>query len=254
MIKITKMRSIIILLLLSFSLFSQPNKSLNDFSFTLHEETVNKVFLAIGEISGTNDYEVMFVSGKYHWKVVNPQIQIRPDSSQFICDALVNVGPFNYKTNVKGDVKITYDKVKDKIEIKIVRAIFELYTMVLDKKVHIKDIHLEDNFKEPFMFDGPRSYGTSMDVSLPDSVVKKIYIQPSDCEVKIRWQEVYSVCEVIVSDKPLKYPLSTPTPKVSTTPTLTSKGTSAKTATIGSSATTKSVTPAPTKTVAPQKK
>lgn len=248
------MRLIIFFLLLSFSLFSQPNKGLNDFSFTLHEETVNKVFLAIGEITGTNDYEVMFISGKYHWKVVNPQIQIRPDSSQFICDALVNVGPFNYKTNVKGDVKISYDKVKDKIEIKIVRAIFELYTMVLDKKVHIKDIHLEDNFKEPFLFDGPRSYGTSMDVSLPDSAVKKIYIQPSDCDVKVRWQEVYSVCEVIVSDKPVKLPLSTPTPKVTATPSITPKTVPTKTTVTGNSATTKSITTAPTKSVTPQKK
>lgn len=251
MIKFSKMRLIFAFLFCASALLSQTKKNLNDFSFTLHEETVNKVLSAIGEVSGTNDYEVMFIKGKYKWTIVNPQIQIRPDSSQFICDALVNVGPFNYKTNVKGDVKITYDKPNDKISIKITRAIFELYTVILDKKIHIKDIHLEEHFKDPFLFDGPRSYGTSMDVSLPDSVTKKIYIQPSDCELNIKWQEVCAICEVVVSDKPVK-PLAVPTPKVTTAPTKTS--TPAKPVNTGSTSPTKTVTPANTKSVTPQKK
>lgn len=193
---------LVLVLILSFKAISQ--RVLNDFSFTLHEETVNKVLAAIGEISGTNDYEVMFFKGKYHWKVINPQIKIRPDSSQFICDAVVNVGPFNYKTKVDGDVKISYDKQKDKIVIKISRAIFELYTVIFDKKVHIKDIHLEEYFKEPFLFDGPKSYGTSMEVNLPDTAKKKIYIQPTECDFIVKWQEVTAACEVIVTDKPFK--------------------------------------------------
>lgn len=245
------MRLIFLFLFLSLTLVSQTKKNLNDFSFTLHEETVNKVLGAIGEVSGTNDYEVMFIKGKYKWTIVNPQIQIRPDSSQFICDALVNVGPFNYKTNVKGDVKITYDKPNDKIAIKITRAIFELYTVVLDKKFHISDIHLEDKFKDPFLFDGPRSYSTTMDVSLPDSASKKIYIQPTDCELNIKWQEVCAICEVVVSDKPVK-PLAVPTPKVVATSTKTT--TPAKPTSTISTSPTKTVVPANTKSVTPQKK
>lgn len=164
----------------------------------------------------------MFVKGKYHWKVVNPQIRIRPDSSQFVCDAIVNVGPFNYKTTVNGDVKISYDKLNDKIGIRITRAIFELYTVMFDKKFHIKDIHLEEYFKDPFLFDGPKSYGTSMDVSLPDSVKKKIYIQPSDCDVIIKWREVAAACEVEVSDKPIKPVLPPPPVKGAVSKTLSS--------------------------------
>lgn len=252
------MRSIFTCILLIVSSFIFSQKVLNDFSFTLHEETVNKVLGAIGEVSGTSDYEVMFITGKYHWKIVNPKIQIRPDSSQFICDALVNVGPFNYKTTVNGDVKISYDKVKDKIAIKITRAIFELYTVILDKKMHIKDIHLEDHFKDPFLFDGPRSYGTSMDVSLPDSATKKIYIEPSDCEVTAKWQEICAICEVKVSDKPFKpAPVvapkapSKPTGTVQPVKTTTTGGTAAKT---GSASTTKSVNTVGSGTSTPQKK
>jgi hypothetical protein len=246
------MRLIFLFLFFSHCIFSQTKKDLNDFSFTLHEETVNKVLTAIGEISGTNDYEVMFIKGKYHWKIINPEIQIRPDSSHFVCDALVNVGPFKYKTNVKGDVKITYDKLKDKIVIKITRAIFELYTVILDKKFHITDIHLEDKFKEPFLFDGPKAYSTTMDVSLPDSAIKIIYIQPSDCDVQVRWQEVCATCEVAISDKPFKKSIATQKPKVAAT--YSDNGVPTGTVTKGVSTQTKTVISTESKTVTPQKK
>lgn len=245
------MRLTFLFLFLASTLVSQTKKNLNDFSFTLHEETVNKVLAAIGQVSGTNDYEVMFIKGKYKWTILNPQINIRPDSSQFFCDALVNVGPFNYKTNVKGDVKITYEKPNDKIAIKITRAIFELYTVVLDKKFHISNIHLEDHFKEPFLFDGPRSFGTSMDVSLPDSVSKKIYVQPTECELNVKWQEVCAICEVVVSDKPIK-PQAVPTPKITTTQATSI--TPVKSSSTVSTTPTKTVAPATTKSVTPQKK
>jgi len=224
------MRYVIIFLFFCVYCQAQKIKERNDFSFTLHEETVNKVLAALGEISGTNEYEVMFMKGKYHWKIVNPLIQIRPDSTQFYCDAYVNVGPFNYKTQVKGDVKIIYDEKADKISIKITRAIFELYTVIFDKRIHIKDIHLEEHFKDPFLFDGPRSYETSMDITLPDSVVKKLYIIPSDCDFKVKYREVCAVCEVMVSDKPFRAPLqAAPTPNIPATSVKTVQAASSKT-------------------------
>lgn len=241
------MRIITLLLLFCTVLKAQNKNQLNDFSFTLHEDLVNKTLLAIGTVSSTNDYEVMLIKGKYHWKMANPKIQIRPDSSQFICDAFVDVGPFNYSTTVNGDVKIAYDKQNDKISIKITRAIFELYTVILDKKFHIKDIHLEEKFKDPFLFDGPKSYGTSVDVSLPDSAKKTIYIQPSDCKVEVRWQEVYAVCECLVSDKPFKLqvPNTTQKPVPGNKPATESK--------VSATVQPQPKTP-DTKTVTPQKK
>jgi hypothetical protein len=237
------MRFIIPLLFFCSGLTAQTRNVLNDFSFTLHEDLVNKVLLAIGTVSGTSDYEAMFISGKYHWTIANPKIQIRPDSSHFICDAFVIVGPINYSTTVDGDVKITYDKPNDKISIKITRAIFELYTVVLDKRIHIKNIHLEEHFKDPFLFDGPKSYGTSVDVSLPDSAKKTIYIQPNDCEMIIKWKEVCTICDVAASDKPFKQPPVKATPTYKTTP---------------ESKVSATVQPQPktteTKTVTPQKK
>jgi hypothetical protein len=187
--------------LLSFCTYSQKY---NDFAVSLHEEAINKVFVAIGDISGSSDYEVMLIKGKYHWKIVNPKINLKPDSSDFTCDAKVEVGPFNYTSQVMGNVKVFYDNKKNEIQIKITRAIFELYTVIFEKKIHIKDIHLEEKFTEPFVFEGPRTLATDMEFMMPDSTMKKIYVQPSDCEMKVKLKEICTYCEIVASDKPFK--------------------------------------------------
>jgi hypothetical protein len=177
---------------------------INDFAVSLHEESINKIITAIGDISGTNDYEVMFIKGKYHWTIQHPRISIKPDSSDFLCDAIVKCGLFGYKTQVLGDVKVTYDNLKNLIYIKITRAIFELYTEVFGKKVHIKDIQLEEYFKEPFAFEGPKTLATDMEFVMPDSTKKKIYLQPTDCKMELKHKEICTACEIAVADKPFK--------------------------------------------------
>ena len=193
------------LAIINLKFSSQTKKNIiNDFSVILHEEAINKIIAAVGDIKGTNDYEVLLVKGKYYWTIQNPKINIRPDSSDFTCDALVNVGPFDYKTQVIGNVKITYNDDKNLIFIKISRAIFELYTIVFGKKIHIKDIHLEDYFKEPFAFEGPKTMATDMEFMMPDSTMKKIYVQPTSCKMELKWKEICTACEIIAADKPFK--------------------------------------------------
>ncbi len=212
------------LLLANFSISQQKKikiNDINDFAVSLHEEAINKVITAIGDISGTNEYEVMFIKGKYHWLMKNPKINIRPDSSNFMCDAYVTCGPFGYKTEVVGDVKISYDNAKNLIYIKISRAIFELYTVIFEKKIHIKDIHLEDYFKEPFAFDGPKTMATDMQFTMPDSTIKKIYIQPTDCKMELKYKEICTACEIAVADKPFKPQIKIMPPIETTKPTAT---------------------------------
>ncbi len=178
-------------------IFSQSKKKeINDFSVSLHEETINKVLNAVGEIKGTNDYEVLMISGKYDWLIKNSKIDIRPDSSDFVCDALVKISMFEYKTKVIGNVKISYDNDKNLIYIKISKAVFEIYTMLFGKKVHIKDIHLEDYFKEPFAFEGPRTMAKGMEFIMPDSTIKKIYLVPTECKMELKWKEICTACEI----------------------------------------------------------
>lgn len=189
-----------------------PTPELNDFVCTLHEESINKVLVAIGDIKGSSDYEVMFITGKYHWTIKDAKINIRPDSSSFTCDALVNVGPFDYKTQVLGDVKITYNNDSNIISIRISRAIFELYTMVLGKKIHIKDIHLEDHFKDPFQFEGPKTIATEMEFTMPDSTKKKIYLVPTDCKMQLKFKEICTSCEIAAAEVRGPVPVKTMPP------------------------------------------
>lgn len=197
---------------LILSAFTSKAQKYNDFAVTLHEEAINKVFTAVGEIKGSSDYEVLLITGKYYWKILNPKINLKPDSSDFTCDAKVEVGPFNYSTEVVGNVKIQYDSKKNEISIKITRAIFELYTVIFEKKIHIKDIHLEDHFKEPFIFEGPKTLATDMEFTMADSTKKKIYVQPTDCEMRVKLKEICTTCEIVASDKPPKPVIKTVPP------------------------------------------
>ncbi|HXB39971.1 MAG TPA: hypothetical protein VNZ49_05465 [Bacteroidia bacterium] len=195
------MKYLLISFFISVKLLAQQ-KTPNDFTVIIHEETINKILKTIDSINGTKDYEVMFIKGKYHYTAKNFKMKIRPDSSQFTCDVKVDVGPFTYRTSVPGHVKISYDKITNQIQIKVVRATFELYTNVLGKKIHIKDIDLADNFKEPFSFEGPKSMTTDFDYTMPDGKIKKIYMQPTECELNIRWQEIIANFELEACDVP----------------------------------------------------
>jgi hypothetical protein len=193
---------ILFIIICSIKLTSQNP---NDIAFVLSERAVNKVFAAVGEIEGKNEYEVLsIIKGHYKWKMLNPKINFKPDSSDFTCDAKVEVGPFGYKSEVLGHVKIGYDSKTNLISLKIADAVFELYTMVLGKKIHIKDIHLEEYFKDPFLFEGPKSFATNMSFTMPDSTVKNIYVQPTDCVMKVVKQAIKTSCDIAVQDKPFK--------------------------------------------------
>ena len=213
-----------------FCLFSSilVGQGNNDFAFVLSERAVNKVFAAVGKIDGKNDYEVLgIIKGNYKWKVLNPKIRFKPDSSDFICDAKVEVGPFGYKSEVIGHVKIGYDNKSNQISIKITDAIFELYTKVLGKKIHIKDIHLEDYFKDPFLFEGPKSFATDMSFTMPDSTVKRIYVQPTDCVMKVVKFAIKTSCDIAAQDSPFKKEIKVEAPIIledkAKTPTIKNK-------------------------------
>lgn len=197
-------KKLILLFLIHFSAIL-VGQNPNDFAFVLSERAVNKVFTAIGEINGKSEYEVLgIIKGHYNWKVLNPKINFKPDSSDFTCEAKVEVGPFGYKSEVLGHIKIGYDDKTNLISIKITDAVFELYTVVLKKKIHIKDIHLEEYFKDPFLFEGPKTMATDMKFTMPDSTVKQIYVQPTICVMKVVKQAIKTMCDITAQDKPFK--------------------------------------------------
>lgn len=206
------MRKIYLFISVFFAISFYPQKAVNkipkpivynDFCVILHEETLNKVFDVIGEISGTNEYQLLLVKGKYHWTVKSPRIALNKDTSNFFCDAKVAVGPFDYNTPVNGKVKIWYDSEKNQINVKITTAIFEVFTMILGKKFTIKKIDLADYFKDPFQFEGPKTMGTEFEFFTPDSIMRKISITPNDCQMEVRAKEIVTRCEVRVKNEPI---------------------------------------------------
>lgn len=176
----------------------------NDVKVVLHEETLNKIFVALGDISGINDYEVLLIKGKYKWTIQNPRIILKPVKSSFVCDAVVDVGSFDYKAPVIGDLSITYDPKTNQIQVKLIKAIFEIYTKVLGKKIHIKDINIADYLNEPFVFEGPQTLGTEMEFEMPDNTKRKVYMQPSLCSMIVIEKQIITTCEMAVDNKPIK--------------------------------------------------
>ena len=195
------MKQFIVLFLLCNALLAQK-KAPNDFSVVIHEESINKIISAVGPIKGSSSYDIYVTDIKYDWIVENARLQVRPDSSQFICDAKVQAGILKYKTQVHGDVKISYDPVLNQIQVKIVRAVFELYTQLFGKKIHIKNIDLAENFAHPFIFEGPRSMNTNFDFKMPDGTIKKIYVQPSNCVIDLKWKEILVLFDIDACDTP----------------------------------------------------
>jgi len=75
------MKKILILIFITISLniFSQ-----SDIQVTMHESTLNKVFSTLGTISGTGEYEIMFVKSNYTWSLNNMRIELLKDSAIFM--------------------------------------------------------------------------------------------------------------------------------------------------------------------------
>ena len=195
------MKRFILLFLICNALLAQK-KTGNDFSVVIHEESINKIISAIGPINGSSTYDIYVTDIKYNWTVENARLQVRPDSSRFVCDVKAQAGILKYKTQVHGDVKISYDPVSNQIQVKIVRAVFELYTQLFGKKIHIKNIDLAENFAQPFIFEGPRSMNTSFDFKMTDGSIKKIYIQPSRCTIELKWKEILVLFDIDACDTP----------------------------------------------------
>lgn len=197
-----KFFNVLLLLTIAFNLANAQSQ--NDVRITIHEETLNKIFGSIGEISGVNDYEIMLIKGKYKWTIQNPKIILKPIKSSFVCDAVVEIGGFSYKAPVVGDLAITYNTKTNQISVKLVKAIFEIYTKVLGKKVHIKDIDIAEYLKDPFLFEGPQTMSTDMEFEMPDNSKRKVYMQPSSCYMIVIDKQIITSCEMAVDNKPIK--------------------------------------------------
>ncbi len=183
------------------------NAQKNDVVIAIHQETLNKMLTAVGEIKGTNSYEYALIKGNYHWFLQNPRIELIKDSAKFYTDAKVSVGPFKYTDKVIGKMSVKYDQAKNKIAIQLTDAVFEIYTTVLGKKISLKKIQIADYFTSPFLFDGPLNVESNMEFTMPDSTVKTIIAKASRCDIKILTQQIVVSTEMSFTSKEIIKPL-----------------------------------------------
>lgn len=139
-----------------------------DIQIEIREQTLNKLFAAVGEISGTSDYKVWFKSGTYRWYLNDIQIKLVKDSALFKTVVKVETGFTDYSDTVHGKLGILYDATTNKVLIRVADAPFEIYLRMLGSKIKLADIQLADYFKEPIAFDGPSGMERDLELDMPD--------------------------------------------------------------------------------------
>jgi hypothetical protein len=170
----------ITLLFLSNMVYSQ-----SDLQVTLHENTLNKLFSAIGEFNGSGEYEMLFTKNTYTWNLKNMRINLMKDSAEFVTDATVVTWLGTYHDQVHGKVAISYDEKTNLISVKVVDAPFNISVEMFGKKVVLKKIQIADYLTTPFQFEGPMSIQNQLSFSMPDGSVKKIAAKPSKCIIRV---------------------------------------------------------------------
>lgn len=176
------MKKILLLIFITISLniFSQ-----SDIQVTMHESTLNKVFRTLGTISGTGEYEIMFVKSNYTWSLNNMRIELLKDSAIFITDATVVTGLGTYQDQVVGKVAISYNQYNNLISVQVVDAVFQIFVEAFGKKFVIKDIQIADYLTSPFQFEGPMSMSNELAFTMPDGSIRKMIAKPSVCVVNV---------------------------------------------------------------------
>jgi hypothetical protein len=173
----------IVIPLLIFHIASYAQQS--DAAVVVYQSTLNGFLAAVGPVSGTDDFNVLGMKGKYRWTVKNPHIEIKPDHAQLIGDADVRVGPIAYGTMVTGDVMVYYNQELNRISVKVLRASFEVYTKIFGKKIHITDVDISKYYRPEFEFAGPQPMQPNVTVNLPNGTTKTIFITPVNQNLRL---------------------------------------------------------------------
>lgn len=181
------MKRIIFVTLLFFTnlLYSQ-----NDLQVILHENTLNKLFNAIGEFNGSGEYEMLFTKHNYTWNLKNMRINLMQDSAEFITDATVHTWLGSYQDQVVGKVSISYDEKTNLISVKVVDAPFKISVEMFGKKLVLKTVQIADYLTTPFQFEGPMSIQNQLSFTMPDGSTKNITAKPSKCVIKVTQDKI----------------------------------------------------------------
>jgi hypothetical protein len=181
---------------------TQKETVVPDATVSIHERALNNFLAAVGPVSGRGKFDVAGSKSEYTWTVQNPRIKITADKAEFIADAAVKVGPFNYRSDAKGTVEVKYDTADNRISVKVLKADFEVYTKIFKKKVHIATVDVSKFYRPAFEFAGPQPVQESAPVEMPDGSVKTIYISTKDQAMRLEEGRIVVASSLVFSDKP----------------------------------------------------
>jgi len=191
-----QLKLISFLFAITITLSLRLNAQTQDLTITIKEPIVNKIFAALGTIKGTEPYSFLFIEGTYTWQLINPRIQLHPNRADFITDAKVTVGKFDYTMHVNGNVEVCYEPQTNLIYIEITEAKFPLNIMFLGSLKHLWDVDLAKYFETPFIFEGPLTIGTEFTFPMPDKTTAIIYTHALSCDLKVQEKQITVSAEV----------------------------------------------------------
>lgn len=174
-----------------------------DATVILHQHLLNAFLESVGPVSGTKDFNLLGVKGTYTWTLSNARIELLPGHARFLADANIKAGPISYSAPAVGNVKVDYDSKDNRIRIRVEHAIFEIYTKVFGRKIHIASIDAAEFYHPQFEFAGPRPVETSVNVKLPDGRVKVLYIEPVSQDMRIEDKQIVVTSQLEFSDTPM---------------------------------------------------
>jgi hypothetical protein len=174
----------------------------SDASVIIHQNTLNGFLTAVGPINGKDKYDVLGTKGEYTWTLRNARIELHPNQARFIADADVKTGPFSYSSQASGEVEVLYHPESNRISVKVLHATVEVYFKLLGTKIHVADIDAARFYKPEFEFAGPQPIQASVDVALPDSTKKKIYIKPIAQDLHIEQDQIVVTSRLAFADHP----------------------------------------------------
>jgi len=195
-----KMLIIFIFFLFYQNVFSQAP----DAVVIVRQSTLNGFLNAVGPISGKDRYNVLGIKGDYTWTLTNARIELMPEKARFIADANIKAGSFSYSSVANGDVEVKYHQETNRISVKVMKAEFEVYTKIFGKKIHITNVDAAWFYKPEFEFAGPEPIQPSVNVNLPDSTSKTIYIKPISQNLKLEQEQIVVTSRLVFSSQSLQ--------------------------------------------------
>ncbi len=149
-----------------------------DASIQISEGTLNKFLVAVGDLTNTEKFSVLGLSGSYTWLVQNPRISLQQGKAKFTGDVTITINPGNIvtKSTADGEVDVKYNIDTNKIQIRVTKAIVEIKAKIMGNMVKIAEIDIAKYYQIAFDFPGPKPFEKYVDVKMPNNSIKKIQI------------------------------------------------------------------------------